>query len=158
MVVSLFLKTYQNILKKFPKDPSEIHYLIATVEADRNRTPEAIAAYKKTIDTFVSAQKIVPSYIRNTHYKLGNSLYQSGKFNESIDALSTAIKLFPDHSDRSWSELILADSLKKNQNNKQATAQLNQLIKSESGDDLMKKAAESQLKMMEWEKEVEGSL
>jgi predicted Zn-dependent protease len=77
---------------------------------------------------------------------------------ESIDALSTAIKLFPDHPDRSWSELILADALKKIQNDQKATVQLNQLIKSESGDDIMKKAAESQLKMMEWEKEVKGSL
>ena len=152
------LKTYQEILKQFPEDPSEIHYLIATVEALRNRTPEAIAAYKKSIDTFVGTRKIVPSYIRDAHYKHGNALYQSGKFNASIDALSKAIKLFPDHSDKSWSELILADALKKIENDKKATAQLNQLIKSESGDDLMKKAAESQLKMMEWEKEVDGSL
>jgi len=152
------LKTYQDILKKFPEDPSEIHYLIAKVEGRRDRTPEAIAAYKKSLDTFVSTQKLVPSYIRDSHYKLGNSLYQSGKFAESIDALSTAIKLFPDHQDKSWSELILADALKKIENDKQATDQLNQLIKSKSGDDLMKKAAELQLKVMEWEKEVEGSL
>ena len=31
------LKTYQNILEKFPKFPSEIHYLVATLEADRNK-------------------------------------------------------------------------------------------------------------------------
>lgn len=152
------LKTYQEILEQFPEDPSEIHYLIATVEASRSRTPETIAAYKKSIDTFVGNQKIIPNYIRDAHYKYGNALYQSGKFEASIDALSKAIKLFPDHSDRSWSELILADALKKIEKDTKATAQLNQLIKSESGDDLMKKAAESQLKMMEWEKEIDGSL
>ena len=152
------LKAYQDIIKKFPQDPSEIHYLLATVEARTNRASEAITAYKKSIDTFVSTRKIVPNYIREAHYKIGDLLYQNKKFTESIDALSKAIKLFPDHPDRSWSELILADALKKVQNNQKATAQLNQLIKSESGVDIMKKAAASQLKMMEWEKENKGSL
>jgi len=152
------LKTYQDILKQFPENPSEIHYLIATVEARRDHAPEAIVAYKKSMDTFVSTQKIVPKYIRDAHYRLGNSLYQNGKFSESIDALSKATKLFPDHPDRSWSELILADALRKTESDQKATAQLNKLIKSETGDNLMKKAAESQLKIMEWKKEVEGSL
>ena len=152
------LKAYQDILKQFPEDSSEIHYLIATVEKRLDRIPEAIAAYKKSIDTFVSTKKMVPSYIGDAHYKLGSLIYESGKLSESINALSTAIKLYPDHPDRSWSELILADAFKKAQSDQKATAQLNQLIKSESGDGIMKKAAESQLKMMEWEKENKGSL
>ncbi len=152
------LKTYQDIINKFPKDPSEIYYLVGTVQERRTRTPEAIVAYRKSIETFDRTQKIVPDYIRDAYHKLGNSLYQNGKFAESVDALSAALRLFPDHPLKSWSEFILADALKKIQNNQKAAAQLNQLIESESGDDLMKKAAESRLKMMEWEKNIQGSL
>ena len=48
--------------------------------------------------------------------------------------------------------------LKKNKNNQKATDQFNQFIKSQSGNDLMKKAAQSQLKILEWEKETKGAL
>ena len=144
--------------KKFPEDPSEIHYLIATLEAGRNQNAQAIAAYKNTIDTFDRTQKIVPDYLREAHYKLANSLYQEKKYAESIDAFSAAIKLFPDHPHRNWSKFISADALKKIKNNQKATDQLNQLIKSQPENDLIKKAAQSQLKIMEWEKENTNAL
>jgi len=152
------LKVYQNILEKFPKFPSEIHYLMATLEAGRNQNAQAIAAYEKTIDTFDRTQKIAPDYLREAHYKLANSLYQEGKYAESIDAFDAAIKLFPDHPHKNWSEFISADALKKIKNNPKATAQLNQLIKSQPENDLIKKAAQSQLKVMEWEKENTNAL
>ncbi len=152
------LKIYQNILEKFPKFPSEIHYLVATLEVGRNKSIEAIAAYEKTIDSFDRTQKIVPDYLREAHYKLANSLYQEGQYPESIESFNTAIKLFPDHPHRSWSEFISADALKKIKNNQKATAQLNQLIKSQPKNDLIKKAAQSQLKIMEWEKENANTL
>ena len=47
---------------------------------------------------------------------------------------------------------------KKIKNNPKATAQLNQLIKSQPENDLIKKAAQSQLKVMEWEKENTNAL
>ena len=72
--------------------------------------------------------------------------------------LKLAIKLFPDHPHRSWSEFISADALKKIKNNPKATAQLNQLIKSQPENALIKKAAQSQLKIMEWEKENTNAL
>ena len=152
------LKVYQNILEKFPKFPSEIHYLMATLEAGRNQNAQAIAAYEKTIDTFDRTQKITPDYLREAHYKLANSLYQEGKYAESIDAFDAAIKLFPDHPYKNWSEFISADALKKIKNNPKATAQLNQLIKSRPENDLIRKAAQSQLKVMEWEKENTNAL
>ena len=152
------LKIYQNILEKFPKSTSEIHYLVGTLEVGRNKNIEAIAAYKKSIETFDRTQKIVPDYLREAHYKLANFLYQEGQYPESIESFNTAIKLFPDHPHRSWSEFISADALKKIKNNQKATAQLNQLIKSQSKNDLIKKAAQSQLKIMEWEKENANAL
>ena len=99
----------------------------------------------------------IPDYTKDAHYKLGNLLYQEGEYTESIDAFNTAIKLFPDHSHRSWSEFILADALKKIKNSQQASVQFNQLIKSKSGNELMKEAAQSQLKIMAWEKETKGA-
>jgi ribosomal protein S8 len=51
----------------------------------------------------------------------------------------------------------LADALKKIKNSQQASVQFNQLIKSKSGNELMKKAAQSQLKIMAWEKETKGA-
>ena len=152
------LKIYQNILEKFPKFPSEIHYLVATLEAGRNENLNAIAAYEKTINSFDRTQKIIPDYLRDAHYKLANSLYQEGKYTESIDAFDAAIKLFPEHPNRNWSEFISADALKKIKNNPKATAQFNQLVKSQPENDLIKKAAQSQLKMMEWEKENANAL
>ena len=152
------LKTYQSILEKFPKFPSEIHYLIATLEGSRNQNEQAIIAYEKTIDTFDRTQKITPDYLRDAHYKLANTLYQQGQYSESIDAFDAAIKLFPDHPHRNWSEFISVDALKKIEDRPKATAQLNQLIKSEPQDDLIKKAAQSQLKVMEWEKENANAL
>ena len=151
------LQTYQNILENFSKGSSEVHYLIATLEASRNQNPEAIDAYKKSIATFDRTQKTIPDYTKDAYYKLGNLLYQEGEYTESIDAFNTAIKLFPDHSHRSWSEFILADALKKIKNSQQASVQFNQLIKSKSGNELMKKAAQSQLKIMAWEKETNGA-
>ena len=147
------LEIYQNILEKFKKSPAEIHYLMATLEAGRNQNTQAITAYEKTIDTFDRTQKIVPDYLREAHYKLANSLYQEGKYTESIDAFDAAIKLFPKHPHRNWSEFISADALKKIKSNQKATDQLNQLIKSNPKNELIKKAAQSQLKVMEWEKE-----
>jgi TolA-binding protein len=151
------LQIYQNILEKFPKGPSEVHYLIATLEASRNQNPKAIDAYKKSIATFDRTQKIIPDYTKDAHYKLGNLLYQEGEYTDSIDAFNTAIKLFPDHSHRSWSEFILADALKKIKNSQQASVQFNKLIKAKPGNELMKKAAQSQLKIMAWEKETKGA-
>jgi hypothetical protein len=66
--------------------------------------------------------------------------------------------LFPDHPHRSWSEFISADAFKKIKNNQKAAALLNQLIKSQPKNDLIKKAAQSQLKIMEWEKENANAL
>jgi len=66
--------------------------------------------------------------------------------------------LFPDHPLKDWSEFISADALKKIKNDQKATAQLNELIKSKPKDDLIKKAAQSQLKVMEWEKENTNAL
>ena len=131
---------------------------MATLETGRNQNAQAIAAYEKTIDTFDRTQKITPDYLREAHYKLANSLYQEGKYAESIDAFDAAIKLFPDHPHKNWSEFISADALKKIKNNPKATAQLNQLIKSQPENDLIKKAAQSQLKVMEWEKENTNAL
>ena len=147
------MKVYQDALQKFPKSPSEIHYLMATLEAGRNQNPQAIEAYKKTIDTFDRTQKIIPDYLIDAYYKVANLLYQEEKYTESIDAFNAAIKLFPDHPHRNWSEFISADAFKKIKNNEKATAQLNELIKSKPEDDLIKKAAQSELKMLEWEKE-----
>ena len=48
-------------------------------------------------------------------------------------------------------------TLKKIKNSQQASVQFNKLIKSESGNELMKKAAQSQLKIMAWEKETKGA-
>jgi len=149
---------FQNLLEKFPDSTSEIHYFVATLEVGRNKNIEAIAAYKKSIETFDRTQKIVPDYLREAHYKLANLLYQEGQYPESIESFNTAIKLFPDHPHRSWSEFISADALKKIKNNQKATAQLNQLIKSQPKNDLIKKAAQSQLKIMEWEKENANAL
>ena len=147
------MKAYQDALQKFPKSPSEIHYLMGTLEAGRNQNPQAIEAYKKTIDTFDRTQKITPDYLIDAYYKVANLLYQEEKYAESIDAFNAAIKLFPDHPHRNWSEFISADAFKKIKNNEKATAQLNELIKSKPEDELIKKAAQSELKMMEWEKE-----
>ena len=49
-------------------------------------------------------------------------------------------------------------NVKKIKNNPKATAQLNQLIESQPDNNLIKKAAQSQLKVMEWEKEKEMGL
>jgi len=152
------LKTYQDILQRFPENPSKIHFKNAGIQERRNRVTQAIASYRKTIDTFDRTAKIIPDYLREAYYNLGNALYQNGKFAQAVDALTSAIRLFPDHPRRSWSEFILADALGKIQNDKKAADQLNNLIQSESGDDLMKKAASTRLKMMEWEKEFKGSL
>ena len=128
------------------------------MEGSRNQNDQAIIAYEKTIDTFDRTQKITPDYLRDAHYKLANTLYQQGQYSESIDAFDAAIKLFPDHPHRNWSEFISVDALKKIEDRPKATAQLNQLIKSEPQDDLIKKAAQSQLKVMEWEKENANAL
>ena len=74
------LKIYQNILEKFPKSHLRNSLPCGYSGSRSQQNVEAIAAYKKSIETFDRTQKIVPDYLREAHYKLANLLYQEGQY------------------------------------------------------------------------------
>ena len=152
------LTEYRKLLAQTTKDPSEIHFLIAEVYDSQNNLPEAIKSYRKTLASFDRKQKIVPKYVQDTYYKLGVALYNSQSNQEAADALSSATLLFPEHPMRSWADFLLAETYRTMKENSRATEKLNRLAQSDQGDDLIKKAAASKLKVLDWEKQFKDIL
>ncbi len=147
------LAEYNNLLILVKENPSEIHYQIAEVYALQKKKPEAIQAYQKTIDVFDRKARIIPRHIPDAYYKLGIALFESGRYPEALKALESASLLFPEHPQKDWANYLQAEAFKKLKDNAQAASQLSNLVKTEEGDDLIKQAAEVELKILDWEKE-----
>ena len=59
---------------------------------------------------------------------------------------------------RSWADFLLAETYRTMKENSRATEKLNRLAQSDQGDDLIKKAAASKLKVLDWEKQFKDIL
>lgn len=149
----LALEEYTSLLATEEEDPARIHYLMAEAYDAQKKRNLAIQAYQKTIDTFDRKAQIIPPYVPEAYYNLGTRLFEANRFPEAAKALRTAIQLFPENPRKDWANYLLAEAFRTLKDPSQATTQFSDLAKSENSDDLLKKAAEIELKLMEWEKE-----
>ena len=152
------ISTYKEILAQGLKDPSEIHYLLGEVYNQLGQRPEAITAYKQVMETFDRSADSQPEYISQAFFKHGITLYENGQFSEAVEFLKKANQLYPEHPLQEWATFLIAEGHGHLREVKEARAELSKLAKSTKADDLLKQAAESKIKLMDWEKQFKGQL
>lgn len=147
------IATYEDLLNREKlADPSEIYYLMGEIHSRLNRRNEAIEAYRQVIETFDRAAESQPEYVAQAYFKHGVALYESGRFAEAVESLDRARQLYPNHPLREWAGFLIAEGHDQLQETKQARTELDNLAKSGQVDDLIKQAAESGIKLLDWQK------
>ncbi|MBC8287908.1 MAG: tetratricopeptide repeat protein [Nitrospinae bacterium] len=147
------LDAYENFLEK-SEDKAEVHFLIGETYADMNQLADAVQSYQKTIGTYDRQERVIPEYLKKAYYRLGISFYKLNRFGPALEALKSARELFPDNPLRDWADFIMIESLEKLGDPSKVTEGLNRLVKTENADDLTRQAAESKVKIQEWEKQL----
>ena len=145
------LKTYEDLLARF-EGKAEIHFLIAETYTDMNQLADAVQSYQRAIATYDRQERVIPEYLQKAYYHLGSSLFKLNRFGPAMEALKSAKELFPDNLLRDWADYLLIESLEKLGDPAKITEGLNRLVKTENADGLTRKAAESRVKIREWEK------
>jgi len=97
---------------------------------------------------------VIPEYLQKAYYYLGSSLFKLNRFAPAVEALKSAQELFPDNLLRDWADYLLIESLEKLGDPAKITEGLNRLVKADNADDLTRQAAESRVKIREWEKQL----
>ncbi|PIQ97923.1 MAG: hypothetical protein COV67_01610, partial [Nitrospinae bacterium CG11_big_fil_rev_8_21_14_0_20_56_8] len=116
-------------------------------------------AYRNSIANFDrESEKTIPAYIQDAYFKLGINYHGNRQYPEAIQALQSAIQLFPDNPMKGWAEFLLAESFEKLKDANQAESQLAALSKAQEADEIMKKLAESRLNVLNWQKEFNRKL
>lgn len=151
------LKVYKRLLTSHKENISETHYLLGETYQNLNNRPAAIKEYRQAIKTFDRTAKIIPNTLRKAYYNLGFTLFQSGKYALAAKTLESARQLFPEQPQTDWADYLLVESYESLKKPSKATATLNSLIQSTNTDNLLKQAAESKLKFLDWEKEFTAS-
>ncbi len=147
------LETYKELLTRVA-DKAEIHFLIAETYRDMKQLADAVQSYQKTIGTYDRQERVIPEYLQKAYYYLGSSLFKLNRFAPAVEALKSAQELFPDNLLRDWADYLLIESLEKLGDPAKITEGLNRLVKADNADDLTRQAAESRVKIREWEKQL----
>ena len=151
------IEIFNQLLDSKNVDAPKIHYLMAETWFAREDLRNAARAYRKTIDGYNRAIRNPPDYVQSAYYKLGMTLYMQGQTAKSLDALMAGRKLFPDHRLKNWADYLIIDNLDRLHKKEQAESELETLV-AESRDDLLQKAAQSHLKVIDWEKRLKELL
>ena len=151
------IEIYNQLLDSPGVEIPKIHYLMAEAWFAREDLRNAARAYRKTLDTYDRAIRNPPEYVQSAYYKLGMVLYMQDQPAKSLDALMAGRKLFPGHRLKNWADYLIIDNLDRLQKKDQAETELKTLV-AESRDDLLQKAAESHLKVLDWEKRLKELL
>jgi TolA-binding protein len=144
---------YEDLLARY-KDKAEIHFFIAETFTEMNQLADAVQSYQKAIATYDRQERVIPEYLQKSYYQLGTSLFKLNRFGPALKALRSATELFPDNPLRDWADYLMIESLENLGDPSKITEGLNRLVKTESGDNLTRQAAETRVKMREWEKEL----
>jgi len=151
------IEIFNQLLDSKNVEVAKIHYLIAETWFSREDLRNAARAYRKAIDSYDRTIRNPPDYVQSAYYKLGMTLYMQGQSEKSLDALMAGRKLFPDHRLKNWADYLIIDNLDRLHKKDQAKSELQTLV-AESQDDLLQKAAQSHLKVMDWEKRLKELL
>jgi tetratricopeptide (TPR) repeat protein len=149
---------YLDLLQVEGADIREVHFLIAEIKFEQNDLNGSEMSYQNVIRGFDRSIKNPAEYIKASFYKTGIVQHKLGKISKALYSLKTARLLFPDHSLNSWAYYLIADGYKQLSDEKNAKAELKNIIKTEQSDDLINKAAESRLKFLDWEKNTKNRL
>lgn len=152
------IRTYRTILSEHNFKISLVHYRLAETHFAQGNLRQSTRAHRKAIDTYDRKIRNLPEFIQTAYYKLGILLHMQGKFKGSLDALQAGRKLFPDHALRDWADFLIADNLEKLNRKDEALKEWHQLVKSDSPENLIQQAAESRLKVIDWEKNLKALL
>jgi tetratricopeptide (TPR) repeat protein len=144
---------YEDLLAK-PSDKAEIYFSLGETYTKMNQLTDAVQAYQKAIANYDRQEREIPEYLKKSYYHLGASLFKLNRFGPAIEALKSARELFPDNPLRDWADYLTIEALEKLGDPSKVTEGLNQLVKAENGDDLTRQAAESRVKIREWEKQL----
>lgn len=146
------IKVFQDLLIRAKHNPAEIHYMMGDIYTEMNRLPDAIQSYLKTLDSYDRSTRVTPEFVPETYYKLGILYYRAKNYPKALETLKAAKELFPKNEFKDWNGYMVADILTQLTEKDQATKELNNVLLSETANDLLKKVAESKLKMLDWEK------
>jgi TolA-binding protein len=151
------IEIFNQLLNSKNVKAAKIHYLMAEAWFAREDLRNATRAYRKTIDSYDRVIRNPPDYVQSAYYKLGMVLSMQGQTEKSLDALMAGRKLFPAHRLRSWADYLIIDNLDRLQKKEQAESELKTLV-AENRNDLLQKAAQSHLKVIDWEKRLKDLL
>jgi TolA-binding protein len=151
------LEILNQLLDSENVEVAKIHYLMAETSFAREDLSNASRAYRKSIDSYDRSIRNPPDYVQTAYYKLGMVLYMQGQTAKSLDALMAGRKLFPDHRLKNWADYMIIDNLDRLHKKDQAESELKTLV-AESRDDILQKAAQSHLKVIDWEKRLKELL
>lgn len=152
------IAVYKDMLERGLGTQAETHYRMGQLYSKMNKLAEAVDAYQQTIDTFDRGAKVRPDYVASAYYQQGIALYNNKEFPKAVESLDRARQIYPEHPIREWADLLIAQSYNQMQNPGQAVAEFTGLKNSGAADDLVKQAADSRLKMLEWEKQFKDLL
>ncbi|MBT3922823.1 MAG: tetratricopeptide repeat protein [Nitrospina sp.] len=147
------INIYEDLLAR-STNKAEIHYFIGETYTEMNQLADAVQSYQKTIATYDRQEKVIPAYLQNAYYHLGASLFKLNRFGPAIEALKSASELFPNNPYRDWADYLIMESLEKIGDPSKVTEGLNRLVKIDNGNELTRQAAESRVKIREWEKQL----
>lgn len=152
------IRTYRTLLSDHDFKKSLMHYRIAETHFAKGNLRQSVQAHRKAIDTYDRKIRNLPEFIQTAYYKLGILQHMQGNFKGSLDALQAGRKLFPDHPLRDWADFLIADNLDQLNRKDDAFKELNQLVESYPPENLIQQAAESRLKIIDWEKHLKELL
>lgn len=152
------MEIYLGLLQTAGADIRETHYLIAEIQFTQNNLTGAVASYQSALRGFDRAGKNPEEHIQTSFYKAGIGLHKLGEFSKALHSLNTARSLFPGHPLKSWADYLVADCFTQLSEVEKAALELEAIIKSAPEDGLIQKAAESRLKIIDWEKNVKRRL
>jgi len=151
------IEIFEQLLNSKDVEAANIHYLMAETWFAREDLRNAARSYRKAIDSYDRTIRKPPDYVQSAYYKLGMVLSMQGQTKKSLDALMAGRKLFPEHRLRDWADYLIVNNLDRLKKKEQAESELKTLV-AENRNDLLQKAAQSHLKVIDWEKRLKDLL
>ncbi len=139
-------------------NPSKAFFMIGENFNRLGDLNQATHYYQEAIDAYDHGAGAVPKHIPPTYHKLGFALFKNGELVRGKEILKAAKELFPEHWLKDWNSLQLAEAYQQNQETENAGKELDQLAQSATADDILKRAAKTELDMLQWEKQFKDLL
>lgn len=153
------VETYESVIARKNGRVAEAYYRLGEIWLAADNLNRAADAYRKTIDHSDRSLRRPPEFIQSSYYKLGIVYHRQGRYSESLHMLETARKRWPDHFLRNWADFLIAGNLEQLSQPQEAQAQLKEMVKAKTdGGSLLEQAAETRLKVMDWEKRLKDQL